>query len=53
MTDIILVIVLSIGTFSHPQPSDLACNQAVVQAQVQAARDYPGAQFISARCKRT
>jgi hypothetical protein len=49
---IVLVITLSIGTFSHPQPSDLACNQAVVQAQVQAARDYPGSTFISARCKR-
>jgi hypothetical protein len=53
MTDIILVIVLSIGTFSHPQPSDIACNQAAMQAQAQAARDYPGSTFISARCERT
>jgi hypothetical protein len=50
---IVLVITLSIGVFSHPQPSDLACNQAAVQAQAQAARDYPAAQFISARCERT
>lgn len=48
----LLVVTLSIGTIEKPQPSDLACNRAMVEAQAQAARDYPGARFISATCRR-
>lgn len=48
----LLVLTLSIGVRTMPMGSDLACNAAVMQAQVIAARDYPGAVFVSARCER-
>lgn len=48
----VLVIVLSIGVQRHPQPNELACNQAVASAQAVVARDYPGAVFIRAECVR-
>ena len=48
----LLVLTLSIGVRTAVMPSDLACNAAVAQAQAIAARDYPGARFVSARCER-
>jgi hypothetical protein len=47
-----LILTLSIGIIAKPMPSDLACNRALVEAQAMAARDYPGAAFIRAECRR-
>lgn len=48
-----LVLIMTIGTIERAMPNELACNRAVLEAPMEAAKHGPETRVILAECRRT